>query len=688
MPTPPLTRRTLQPLLHDLSVVVHAPAMAVARTDGDIRAEGAQGLWVQDHRVISRFELTIDGQRPESVGHALVDTSASRHDAVCRTLGDPIPDPTVRCRRLRTVQASGMVDRVTLESSARAPVRTTLQLAVGADAATLALVKGGGDSRALDTTDQGWGLAMAGPAATTRVSADPSPDLVDGDTGTLTWDVWLAPGATWTVTIGVDVAPNRHGPFTAPLDRSPPWCRPSVASPNPSIPALADRGFHDLTGLLLADHDGDRFVAAGAPWFLTLFGRDSLWAARMLLPFGTDLALSTLRALARRQGVREDPNTEEQPGKVLHEVRAGEFVVDDLDLPAQYYGTIDATPLWVIVLVDAWRWGCDPDAVRALLPSLRAALEWILNSLATSSSGLLQYVDHGGSGLSNQGWKDSADSVQFADGRLAQPPLALVEPQAYAHEALLGAARLLDALGEPGSRALRDQASTLAERVRRVFWVDGGEGRHLAIALDRDGTPVNSLTSNAGHALGTGILSPAEAIAITSRLVRPDMSTRFGLRTLTSTSPRFGVLSYHGGTIWPHDTAIVAAGMAREGHLAPATTLALGLVDAGPGFAHRLPELFGVTREPQVAIAYPAACRPQAWAATAPLWALVHALGVRADAPGGVLDVPAHVDERLTGLVVDPVTIGGDQVRLAVGQNGRLVATPRTGAISVHVRHG
>ncbi len=258
----------------------------------------------------------------------------------------------------------------------------------------------------------------------------------------------------------------------------------------------------DLGGLLMRDGD-DAFLAAGSPWFLTLFGRDSLWGARLTMPFGTGLALSTLRTLARRQGERDDPETEEQPGKILHEVRNTTLELGGMTLPPVYYGTVDATSLFVCTLADAWEWGADRDEVRALLPAARRCLEWVVAQSA--SSGWLRYVDESGRGLANQGWKDSVDSVQYADGRLAEPPIALCEVQGYAHEAAVARGCAAGRVRRAAGRGLAGVGGRPA--ASGSVATSGCRRRRAATSRSRStraGRQVDSVTSNMGHLLGTG----------------------------------------------------------------------------------------------------------------------------------------------------------------------------------------
>jgi glycogen debranching enzyme len=435
----------------------------------------------------------------------------------------------------------------------------------------------------------------------------------------------------WSATVedpGAVMLPGPRGAFAAP----------AVRAHDRRLERLVARSVDDLAALRLttAIDDGDTFLGAGVPWYLTLFGRDSLWAARMMLPLGTELALGTLRALARRQGSTVDPETGEAPGKIMHELRRSDVSLG-YRLPAAYYGTIDATLLWISLLHDAWRWGLARSAVERLLPPLEAALGWLAEHADPDGDGFLEYRDETGRGLANQGWKDSGDAVRFHDGRLAAPPIALAEVQGYAYRAAVDGAALLDAFGRPGGDRWRAWAEAMATRFRGAFWVS--EGRYPALALDRDKRPVDSLTSNAGHLLGTGLLTGAEEAKVAAALADPAMSGGYGLRTMSSADRGFAPLSYHCGSIWAHDTAIVAAGLARGGFAAEALTLVDGLLTAAEAFDFRLPELYGGDARTELSrpVPYPAACHPQAWSAAAAILILQAWLGLEPDVPNGVV---------------------------------------------------
>ncbi|WP_425414930.1 amylo-alpha-1,6-glucosidase, partial [Promicromonospora kroppenstedtii] len=392
---------------------------------------------------------------------------------------------------------------------------------------------------------------------------------------------------------------------------------------DPRLGRWLDTALDDLDALRLTlpGHPDDEFFAAGAPWFFTLFGRDALWAARLALPLDVRIAASTLRVLARLQGTDHDVETAQEPGKILHELRATSLEIpgEGVVLPPLYYGSVDSTPLWICLLADAWRAGMPDDEVAALLPALRGALTWLVEHGDSDGDGFLDYIDRSGRGLANQGWKDSGDSIQWRDGALADGPIALCEVQGYAYEAALAGADLLEAFGPeaasvvgstaggstaggstdaasvqapsagaqsagaPSAEApsagapsagtaavlnpagLRAWAADLRARFAASYWVQTPEGRYPAVALDKDKRPVDTLTSNIGHLLGTGILEPGEEQHVADLLLGPAMSTGFGIRTMSTGAAGYWPLSYHGGSVWTHDTAIAVHGMHRAG---------------------------------------------------------------------------------------------------------------------------
>jgi hypothetical protein len=649
-----------QPWLHDLVTVLSAPTVVLSEPSGQIRAGGAQGALHADVRVLSQAVLEVGGAEPAPVSGGLMDARTARFVSVPRALGDDTVDPTVRVERQRTVAPGEISERIAVISHADAGVSTELALTVAADLAGLAAIKAGcaGGRAGARARPESDGLTWSDGRVRVRLSA-PGAAVTDGNV--LRWPVRLAGRGRHEVGWRLVVSDSSAAVAAAPPEPG----RVTVAADDPRLPKLIAQSLADADALRMTvpQAPGDVFLAAGAPWYFTLFGRDSIWAARLLLPFGWPLAAGTLRALAAFQGRRADPSTGEAPGKIPHELRRGGSL---------YYGTIDATPLWICLLHDAWRWGMPDAEVRALLPSLRAALECVRRYADSDGDGLLEYVDESGRGLSNQGWKDSGDAIRFADGSIATPPVALCEVQGYAYEAAVHGADLLTAFGEPGADQWRDWAARLAKAFRASFWV--AEGGYPALALDGAKRPVDSLTSNIGHLLGTGLLTRAEEAAVAGCLASDDMNSGFGLRTMSARNAGYNPLSYHCGSVWSHDTAIVIRGMFRSGHVAEAAALADGLLAAAAGFGWRLPELFSGDSGTPWPTPYPAACRPQAWSAAA-AGALIQALlGLDADVPAGTVAVrPPGV--RIGGagprLHVDGLVAGGETFCAGVDESGR-----------------
>jgi glycogen debranching enzyme len=658
--------------LFDLTSCVNAPSLVLSRRDGQVVEGGVQGWMCADRRVLSRLSVDIGGHEPVGLTDEVDGASRAVFRAVVPQLGDPIDDPTVGVERRREVGHHELVETVTVTSAARRRSPVVLTVTAAADLSAMAEVRTGRPRENLTAFAEEGALAWVRDEDRVVLGADPRPDEIDAHAGTMIWAGELGPGETMTVRLHARVDLGRRAVFSGATGV--PWSRPDLACADRRVPQVVHQGLDDLAGLLLEDREspdevGDLFLAAGSPWFLTMFGRDSLWGARMLLPLGTDLALSTLRALARRQGSRHDPDTEEQPGRILHEVRAEPLVLEHFTLPPTYFGAADATQLFVILCAEAWRWGADPARVRELLPAVERALGWVEEQ---AGDGFIRYVDSSGHGLSNQGWKDSLDSIQWADGSLAEPPIALSEVQAYSYQAAVLGADLLEAFERPGAQRWRSWAAELAERFRESFWVEDAAGRFPAVALDARGKAVDSVASNMGHLLGTGLLDRQEAALVAQRLASDEVSSGFGLRTLTSASPRFSPLSYHGGAVWPHDTAIAAVGLAREGFGEEAAALFRGLVRAAPWFDFRLPELYGGDSAELAArpLPYPAACRPQAWAAAAPLAALVALLGLEVDVPAGTVSARSMLPQTLLPLTVSGLRLGEHDLDVDVDGEG------------------
>lgn len=694
----------LQPLLHSATVVLRAPVQAWSSAAGSMGEAPIHGLYLADTRIVSALSVSIGGAR-DAQRSELIATVTSGADSVSfvaleRGLDDPSPDPRVRSVHERTVTIDGCRESVRLESTRTEALETTIVVRLQSDLATMGRVKDGSPTApvalAVTGATASWGSAtvavnLAAPGATLSI--------VDGVLEAA-WTVTVA--AKSAVSVGWSICARDSGAVVHGAETPARWSVPVVRADDERMSRWLTTALDDLDSLRLTTTTapGAEFLAAGAPWFFTLFGRDSIWAARFMLPLGTELAEDTLRVLAGLQGTASVAATAEQPGKIMHELRSAtphghtlpsptphsetpqiqtrNSPGENDSLPPLYYGTVDATPLWICLLHDAWRWGMPDPAVEAMLPHLRAALAWMRDFGDSDGDGLLEYVDSTGSGLANQGWKDSADSVQWRDGTRAEGPIALCEVQGYAFEAAMHGADLLEHFGFDGAH-WRAWAQRLRTRFHASFWIDDPAGAYPAIALDASKHPVDTVTSNIGHLLGTGILDHRHAALVARRLVSPELNSGFGLRTMSTESAGYWPLSYHGGSVWSHDTSIAIAGLTREGFVAEAAILTRGLLAAAAGFHYRMPELHSGDSAGDFAapIPYPAACRPQAWSAAAAVSVLASALGLRADAPSGVLGCsPSTV---VGALAVSRLRFGGAAVSITVNSDGEV--TGSSGAV-------
>jgi len=666
-----------QPPLHRLVAAVCAPAETLSGDDGQVRAEGAQGFYVEDVRVLSKLVVTVNGEEPVPLQRDLEGGSSNRFESAVFNVYNETVDPVLFITRHRRLSPAALTEEIVLVSRSRRELDCRLGVHLATDLAPMIEVKSGIKSwPGLPEAIAGGLSWRSTQGSVIEACGSPSPDVIDRDAGCLLWRLAVQPGKEARVFLSVShvggggihgPAPERVAGSTSMLDGG----SISVACDDQRLAPFVARSLADLSGLRMstrwAAHDA--VLAAGVPWYLTLFGRDSIWSARLLLPLGVELARGTLRSFAARQGQIVDPLTCEEPGKMFHEVRRAPDSYETfpgsghdgsiVPLPPIYYGTVDATLLWVCLLHDAWRWGLPDGDVDALLGPMERCLGWLAN-YGRGTGPFVTYVNSSGRGLANQGWKDSGDGIQFRDGSIAVGPLALCEAQGYAYEAALAGANLLEAFGRRGAEQWRDYAFELARCFRERFWVAGEAGPYPAVVLDGHGRLVDSLTSNIGHLLGTGLLDVEKSGLVARRLAGSDLSGGYGLRTLAASSKGFNPLGYHNGSVWPHDTAIAIAGLARtpgEAAKDAARTLIEGLLVAAEHFEYRMPELYGghdrvLGSGP---IPYPASCRPQAWSAASAIAVLVALLGVRPDVPEGTLNV-----EPLEGF--GPLTVEGLRV--------------------------
>jgi glycogen debranching enzyme len=654
------------PHLHDRLSCVRAPTAWLSTWDGQLR-DGADGLYVADRRVLTHFELRVNGEAPVPLRATETGPETAEFVGYCHAPGDPSVDPTIWCERRRQALPDGGRESIRLTNASRESFVADVVLAVSTDLALMTDVKWGVHPHRIEPRKIPSGVEWRGAdGLAVRLLASVRPQQEAGHED-LQWHVVVPPGSDWSVEVTITCVPARAEGFRLmPASAAPAWegSPLSVTADDARLTRLVEVGRADLSALLLSDplSPGDLYPAAGSPWYLTMFARDALWTAMLAMPLGPELAGATLRSLARRQGTRIDPATEEQPGKIPHELRPTDVA---RWLPPIYYGTVDATPLFVITLVEAWRWGLAHDQVRELIPAAEKALRWMEAFGDQDGDGFIEYLPSG-SGLANQGWKDSTDAIQYADGRLANAPIALVEVQAYAHRAATEGADLLDAFGRPGA-----------------------DGQYPAIALEAAKKPVDGLSSNIAHLLGSGLLTGAEEALIARRLAEPSLNSGYGLRTLADTARGFNPLSYHAGSVWPHDTAIAILGLCRTRHPDAASVLLEGLLAAAPAFGFRLPELYG--GHPAVPLLqptpYPGACRPQAWAAAVGPACVRALLGLAVDVPAGQVILSPMSPSPLGAYTVRNIRLGtAGTLDVQVDAHGEVIDYESTGRVAIEYR--
>ncbi|WP_406044315.1 glycogen debranching protein [Micromonospora sp. NBC_00898] len=647
---------------------------------GDVPAGTIGGLVHRDTRMLNHWVLTIDGLRLLVLRSGVVDHYSAQFFLTNPALPQ-LPANTIAVRRLRYL-SDGLHERIGVASFAMERVRFELRLEVGNDFADILEVKTNVRDRseriqrrhAPDGSLLVFSYEQDGFTADTRVRSTPPPQRREGDH--LVWAIDLGPREEWQVELSVPVPPGIG--VTEPVrgdaadvfhhraeDPAARWLARAaqLTSDHLVLERATAQTRSDMSALRLEMECGEERIslpAAGMPWFLTIFGRDTLITAYQALTFGPRMARGTLLALAHQQGRRCEDFTDEEPGKILHEFRFGELTRQGLMPFDPYYGTADATQLWLILLSEYWRWTRDDDLVRSLRDNALAALNWIDRYGDRDGDGYVEYATRSPEGLGNQCWRDSWDGVRFADGRMPVLPIATCEIQGYTYDAKLRVAELADGpLADPAlADRLRAEAHRLRESFNRDFWIEA-RGGYYAVGLDGDKNKIDSMTSNLGHLLWSGIVPQERAAALARQLISEDMFSGWGIRTLSRADAPYNALGYHLGTVWPHDTSISVLGLARYGFRDEANRVALALLDAAAEFGDRLPEaIAGYPRERSLAaIPYPTACSPQAWASGAPLNLIRAMLGLRP--VGGRLVVDPAVPHEVGRINISGISASG-----------------------------
>jgi len=673
--------------------ILDGNTFVVSDERGDIEASltDPTGLFSFDSRFLSKWVLTVNGERLNPLSVDDLQYYETRFFLVPGT-GTVYIDAKLSVIRQRAV-SNGFHEELTILNHADKPVNLTVRIDAGCDFADLFEVKDALEKKGKYTTRTAGGrLVLAYDRGTfnraTEISATAPARF---DKNGLTFKVRIEPHGEWKT--GLDVVTARVGAGqTREAVRDPKraqlrmkrnlerWLEeaPRVECDWDPLKATYRRSLIDLAALRFSPPiaGGHSLPAAGLPWFMTMFGRDSIFTSLQAIPFTPELAATTLRALGDWQGVRLDDFRDEDPGRILHEMRYGEMTAFEERPHSPYYGCADATPLYVVLLDEYERWTGDRALVRELEIEARAALNWIDEYADLQGTGYVWYQRRNEkTGLENQCWKDSWDSISARDGKLPGFPRATCELQGYAYDAKVRGARLAREIWKDRELAdkLEKEAADLKRRFNRDFWVEDGE--YFALALGPDGEKVDALASNNGHLLWSGIVDKSKAKTVAQHLLGPRLFSGWGVRTLAEGEGRYNPIGYHVGTVWPFDNSFIAWGLRRYGFKEEAATIAAGILEAAEFFDGRLPEAFGgyARSQTKYPVQYPTACSPQAWSTGTPLLLLRTMLGLE-----------PHGDH----LVVDPalpLSIGHLELLDIPGRWGRIDAFGR-GRVDVRKR--
>jgi glycogen debranching enzyme len=679
--------------------ILDGNTFVVSDERGDIEASKTDptGLFSYDTRFLSTWVLTVNDIRLNALSTDDLQYFEARFFLVPAT-GTVYIDPKLSVIRQRAV-GDGFHEELTVISHSDEPADLTIRVEAASDFADLFEIKdalpklGTYDTRVVDGTLVLGYKRETFKRETTISSSEPAAVDEHG----LTFSITVEPHGQWTTDLdvvtslmGVGVR-NTQTKYGRANRKAKPnmqkglddWINesPRLECDWEPLKATYRRSLVDLAALRFSPRiaGGRSLPAAGLPWFMTMFGRDSIFTSLQALPFQSELAATTLRVLGDWQGTRIDDFRDEDPGRILHEMRYGEMAAFEERPHTPYYGSVDATPLYVILLDEYERWTGDRALVRELEPEARAAINWIGQYADLMGNGYISYKRRNEkTGLENQSWKDSWNSISYADGRLPDFPRATCELQGYAYDAKVRGARLARLVWKDEAYAdrLEAEAADLKRRFNRDFWL--ADRGYYALALDADGTPVDSLASNNGLLLWSGIVDANKAKSVVAHLMGPRLWSGWGVRTLAEGEGRYNPVGYHLGTVWPFDNSFIAWGLRRYGFKEEAAAIAAGILDAAEVFEGRLPEAFGgydrdLTKYP---VKYPTACSPQAWSTGAPLLLLRTMLGLE--------PIGDH-------LIVDPAlpsSIGHLELLDIPGRWGRIDAFGRGRSKFDHARSG
>ncbi|WP_085506076.1 amylo-alpha-1,6-glucosidase [Thalassobacillus devorans] len=645
------------------------------------------GLYKKDTRFLSEMSLKVNGEDPillKSEADNIYDTEMMLTNPHIEKDGEvELWRESVEIKRHRFISNDVLYETLSIRNYNPKAVNFTVELALDADFADMFIVRGfqnGEIGNVLELKETNDSLTFSYLGAddvkrNTRVTWE-SDTTISVEDGAIKIPVSLAHEEIQEVTF--HIVPAVADEKVQVLDRAEAFKQlqstyqdwnesvTKIKTDHQPLQRLVDRGIQDLQALSTDVGFGSFFVA-GLPWFGVPFGRDSLIAALQMLPFQPEIARGTLKTMAHYQGTKKDSWRDEEPGKIMHEIRYGELANTGQIPFTPYYGTIDATPLFLILLVEYVNWSKDIALFEELLPNVKAALTWINEYGDRDGDGFVEYHQEASKGIANQGWKDSADSVVHRNGDLAQSPIALAEVQGYVYQARVGVAELYESIGQKENAAkLRTQAADLKEKFEAAFWME--DKQFYAIALDENKDQVGTVTSNPGHVLFSEMIEDERAQRVMDMLTSPAMFSGYGIRTMGEGEAGYNPISYHDGSVWPHDNSMTLLGMGRMKGAEHAKVVMQGLVDASHHFEYeRLPELFcGYSKEEGKPVPYPVACSPQAWAAGTPLTFIRTILGLNPDYKSKELVIAPHFLDEMNELALEELPVGQGQLSLRV----------------------
>ncbi len=667
--------------------ILEGDTFFVSDPKGDIPQHGAYGLYRRDTRFLSKFLLRLDGCSLDLI-------SSGQHDYfsagffLCNFKGDKADERTMSVIRKRLIDG-GLHEELIVENHNDFDLRVEISFDFEADFADLFEVKSQmmSPARAIERSISADQRRIV--LSYRRGDFFRAVDLIFSKAASISANravfvVDLPAKGRWDLLVRMDllteVQPTQSDTAPAKFDLSENETSKALQKWEENIPVLQTdndklnhcykRSCIDLAALRIhckgASMD-EPLLAAGLPWYMTLFGRDTLIASYQAIILGTGLGERAVQALAKLQGTTVNDYKDEQPGKILHELRHGELTQFGDEPHSPYYGSVDSTMLFIIVINEVYRWSGNKEFLKQMRPAIANAIGWIEKYGGLDQKGYVYYETRSSKGLRNQSWKDSADAIQFFDGRLADPPIALCEVQGYTYDAYLRAAEIFQVLGESElAGALAMRAANLADRFNKDFWL--ADHNRYALGIDAHGQQIDAVCSNMGHLLWSGIVDRVRAPLVAVQLMDPTIYSGWGVRTLATNCRGFNPLGYHIGAVWPHDNAIIAAGLRRYGFAEEAAEIIEGMLCAAAAFEHRLPEAFAGYRRGRLSFParYPTGCSPQAWASGAPLLFLRTMLGLEPDVANGQLLASPHLPKSVGNLTVTGIPVGDKRFSVKV----------------------